>query len=411
MNNVVRLDTVDELFGREFTDGTKVIIKDAGDAWVKPGDVSNHIESIEIEGHGAFSTSADGKMLFRDTIQEQGTERQLIACLSDDEDVVIPDGVTEIWKKVFESNRVIRSVKFPESLRKIEHMAFWGCTNLEEVVFSEGLEDIGCLAFYKTGLKKVEFPVSLKNISYKAFTECRQLESVVFPEEGELEILQNAVFMECVNLSSVKFPEKLKEIGSHCFNSCSKLTEVHLPKTVDHLWSGCLSHVQNMYISSVPQGVISSVVNEVKEPPYTFSIIYGGCRFIVPRTIPSLHWDRTEKTIKNTKGKKESALFEFAASERYRLYAAYDTAKRFHSERAIKYLKKYGCQLLRYACTNDDEAELMDILNVLDEADVLSQEMLTETLSKATAKNWSEAKALVLRLMDKTGRSKTLFEL
>ena len=60
------------------------------------------------------------------------------------ENMIIPDGIEVIGKGAFLSNRFqhnnIKSVKFPDSLKKIEEEAFLQCVDLTDIQFGNGLE-------------------------------------------------------------------------------------------------------------------------------------------------------------------------------------------------------------------------------------------------------------------------------
>ncbi|MDE6727584.1 MAG: leucine-rich repeat domain-containing protein [Oscillospiraceae bacterium] len=59
---------------------------------------------------------------------ENGILRKFIP--SDAADIIIPEGVSCIGKRVFEFCRYLRSVKISESVTSIEECAFLDCNNL-----------------------------------------------------------------------------------------------------------------------------------------------------------------------------------------------------------------------------------------------------------------------------------------
>ena len=110
--------------------------------------------------------------------------------------VRIPDGVTEIAEKAFQSCNDLTSVQFPNGLTKIGTAAFDDCYKLTSVEFPNGLTEIGDSAFYG----------------------CRSLTSVEFP--NGLTKIGNAAFLGCTNLISVQMPS-LTEIGEIAFYGCN----------------------------------------------------------------------------------------------------------------------------------------------------------------------------------------------
>ena len=111
------------------------------------------------------------------------------------ENMVIPEGIEIIGPDIFVSKNKfqcsnIKSVKFPDSLKKIENNAFFRCTNLTDIQFGNGLECIGKIAFASCrGLEEIVLPDSLRVIESQAFMDCSKLKNVVF-NEG-LQVIEN----------------------------------------------------------------------------------------------------------------------------------------------------------------------------------------------------------------------------
>ena len=106
---------------------------------------------------------------------------ELTGCSGDEEEVTVPDGVNVIGFRAFRKCKRLRRVVLPGSVRGILSGAFRGFRTLEEVVFSEGLEEIGQDAFEMTGLKSVILPDSLRRIGFHAFYGCKSLASITIP--------------------------------------------------------------------------------------------------------------------------------------------------------------------------------------------------------------------------------------
>ncbi|MDD7389467.1 MAG: leucine-rich repeat domain-containing protein [Lachnospiraceae bacterium] len=86
------------------------------------------------------------------------SEGRLMAGFSQEQSIVIPEGVETIGKFAF-SGMPVREVKFPESLCRIESFAFES-TGICELYFPENLRYAGYGAFAGSALKKAVFPVS-----------------------------------------------------------------------------------------------------------------------------------------------------------------------------------------------------------------------------------------------------------
>ena len=80
----------------------------------------------------------------------------------ENEVVVIPENVVEIGPECFRSNKNIKKVIFNSRCTKINSYAFFGCSNLEEVVFPEDSK--------------------MRMIQEKAFDSCYKLKDFVYPK-------------------------------------------------------------------------------------------------------------------------------------------------------------------------------------------------------------------------------------
>ena len=90
------------------------------------------------------------------------------------------DGKTLI---LYASGKVDKTFVVPFSVVNIEDSAFYGSFNLENIEFSDNLENIGYRAFYGcTKFKNVIIPEGTISIGEEAFRECEKLESIVIPK-------------------------------------------------------------------------------------------------------------------------------------------------------------------------------------------------------------------------------------
>lgn len=96
-------------------------------------------------------------------------------------------------------SRYIRKVILPSSVTAIGPFAFGGRTDLEEVVFAEGLLSISICAFHECiRLKSISVPGSLREIGKGAFVKCGDLREVNIAQGDYCQLrFENTSFRDC----------------------------------------------------------------------------------------------------------------------------------------------------------------------------------------------------------------------
>lgn len=142
--------------------------------------------------------------------------------------------VTSIGTNAF-SNTSLTSIEIPSSVTSIGLDAFYNCTNLETVTFSDpveggvpSLEEIGNRAFWGcTALTSIEIPSSVTSIGTNAFYNCTNLETVTFSDDGgdpSLEKIGTSAFCKCISLTSIDIPSSVTSIKTSAFDGCTDIT-------------------------------------------------------------------------------------------------------------------------------------------------------------------------------------------
>ncbi|MGN0487115.1 MAG: leucine-rich repeat domain-containing protein [Acutalibacteraceae bacterium] len=124
--------------------------------------------------------------------------------------------------------------KMPDTVKTINEYAFGGGVNLDNVVFSNNLEEIGGLAFcYCLRLQDVSLPKSLKRIGEYAFTYCISLNNIVLPEN--LEYIGSLALFDCQSLKNVSIKSMSMQIDETalCGNDIILRDDINLNDFVD----------------------------------------------------------------------------------------------------------------------------------------------------------------------------------
>ena len=94
------------------------------------------------------------------------------------ESVYFADGVQTIGKDAFAMDSSLIDVRWPSTLRVIEHAAFYEC-DLREIVFPDSLQVVGTYSFaYNERLRRIALGPAVSFVGTYAFADCYELEEV-----------------------------------------------------------------------------------------------------------------------------------------------------------------------------------------------------------------------------------------
>ena len=175
------------------------------------------------------------------------------------QEVIIPDGVTEIRAHAFIQCVNLESIDIPDSVISLGDEAFANCAALTTVKIGNGCKTIGkeCfrildLSAWSSSLTTVELGKSVESIGAYAFCSCKKLKSI-------------------------NLPDTLTQIGADAFNGCQSLTSIVIPDNVeikDAAFFGCYSLA---YIS-FGEGCTVGSADDTE--------IFDGCKSLVSIAIP-----------------------------------------------------------------------------------------------------------------------------
>ena len=136
-----------------------------------------------------------------------------------------------------ECNGLVGDLVIPEGVEELWQYAFWECERLSGVVFPSTFRVIGARAFQQCiGLKRLVIPETISEIYDNAFERCAVIEEIdlrclaVWPGWN--------VFNKCTALSTVSLPEGMTKTGRLSFSECTGLTELELPESLQEIERG-----------------------------------------------------------------------------------------------------------------------------------------------------------------------------
>ena len=268
-----------------------------------------------------------------------------------DEIVTIPAGVIEIGKDAFSGNERIKKIIIPSDVKKINsnyfnHGSFRNCSELSEVIISEGVTDIGMGTFSNcTELKTVSLPVNLLSISKDVFIDCINLENIKIPPR--IQIIEDDAFNNCRSLKNIVIPESVVSIGEDAFNGCEKLSFIHIPASVTEISAGSFWNCPNLEISIdentrfnsfdfpyycgefpdfLKDKIVKSLLYRAKITGMKSKKIYAAIQFILePDPYPA---DIKEEYLKFCKSNRQKIINEAGEENQEKINAFFDELDR-----------------------------------------------------------------------------------
>ena len=170
------------------------------------------------------------------------------------------------------------SYSVPEVTETIGDYAFYGCENLNSIVFQDTLKRIGVYAFAGCKmLKELNLPDELETIDGGAFSGCENVSVLTIPSSivsafggGQLREFSNlktvhlapgtsaipdGMFSWCQSITSVTVPDGVQSIGKYAFSNCENLQELTIPNTVTAIGENAFCNCSSLKTIVIPDGI------------------------------------------------------------------------------------------------------------------------------------------------------------
>ena len=152
--------------------------------------------------------------------------------------IELPESVRDlpvkfIGEKAAFNNELLQVLQMPQGIIEIKKNAFYGCVNLNSIVFSENLTKIGETAFYQCSIEELILPDSVSRLDDGAFSACVNLRKVKLPTGATT--ISSRCFEGCENLSEIIIPDTYTRILSYAFHGCVSLQNIDLPEQLQEI--------------------------------------------------------------------------------------------------------------------------------------------------------------------------------
>ena len=142
----------------------------------KDGKFENLVLNLALQKIDSDSFEYDGNAVYTNN------KKRLVYCMSQETSFTIPEGVEVIGEMAFRGKKTLKNIIIANSVKEIEHDAFYDCDELDNVYVPAGVKVVKSYAFAECDkLKKVTFAGTPNKVSRHAFDDCDQLHDIIVP--------------------------------------------------------------------------------------------------------------------------------------------------------------------------------------------------------------------------------------
>ena len=126
------------------------------------------------------------------------------------------------FSELIVGDELLNELVIPEGVTEIKQASFIGCASVTSIVLGNNVKSIGNFAFLScVGLTNVIIGDDVTAIGSSAFAGCTSLISVIIPDS--VTIIGDYAFEYCTSLTSVVIPNSVTTIGMNVFADCASM--------------------------------------------------------------------------------------------------------------------------------------------------------------------------------------------
>ena len=142
----------------------------------KDGKFENLVLNLALQKIDSDSFEFDGDAVYTND------KKRLVYCMSQEASFAIPEGVEIIGEMAFRGKKALKNIIIANSVKEIEHDAFYDCDELDNVYVPAGVKVVRSYAFAECDrLKKITFAGTPEKVGRHTFDDCDQLHDIIVP--------------------------------------------------------------------------------------------------------------------------------------------------------------------------------------------------------------------------------------
>ena len=158
------------------TENKKAILEILKKSSKKDGKFENLVLNLALQKIDSDSFEFDGDAVYTND------KKRLVYCMSQETSFTIPEGVEIIGEMAFRGKKALKNVIIANSVKEIEHDAFYDCDELDNIYVPAGVKIVRSYAFAECDkLKKITFAGTPNKVSRHTFDDCDQLHDIIVP--------------------------------------------------------------------------------------------------------------------------------------------------------------------------------------------------------------------------------------
>ena len=187
----------------------------------KDGKFENLVLNLALQKIDSDSFEYDGDAVYTND------KKRLVYCMSQETSFTIPEGVEIIGEMAFRGKKALKNIIIANSVKEIEHDAFYDCDELDNVYVPAGVKVVKSYAFAECDkLKKVTFAGTPNKVSRHTFDDCDQLHDIIVPAGSSKFFRKELHFIDGdTDYLVLEKAEKKDEIASKKTEAAEKKTE------------------------------------------------------------------------------------------------------------------------------------------------------------------------------------------